>query len=94
MDVIEMVIDLLDSFQDACFGSNKHPHKRKWVLTVFYEVLLHTAMGLFLWWLCKHIDDLEKTAVIILTVIVVLIFVLFSFLIIRKHRRSGGEKTQ
>ncbi len=92
MDVIETVIDLFDSFLDACFGANKHPRKRKWVLTIFYEALLHTALGLFLWWIFKRIDDLEETAVIVLTVIAVLIFVLFSFLIIRRHRRSGERK--
>lgn len=90
-DIIEAIVEIIGSLLEEALKGIKNPKKRKWALTGFYSVLLVVIVGFLLWGAAALFADGNLIGAAVFAVIAVLLSVIFSFFIIRGHKRNWKQ---
>ena len=92
-DLIELVIELFADLP-VTLSRIENPQKRKWALTLFYSVGTLLITVFLIWGAIAIYADGNLTGAIVFAAVAVILFLVFGFFILRRHKKNRKSKNE
>jgi len=91
-DLIELTIELVGDLLEVTLKGIENPQKRKWALTIFYSLGTLLITVFLIWGAIAIYLDGNLTGAIVFAAVAVIIFLVFGFFILRRHKKNWKSK--
>lgn len=91
-DLIGAAIELIGDLLEQALKGIKNPGKRKWALTTFYSMGALVITAFLIWGAVGACLEGNLTGAIVFAVIAAILLLVFSFFILRGHKKNWKSK--